>query len=247
MAADGNSATKAIPTTETGRAAEAIQATGETRETQRNGFWDRHGREVITIGLWLLLVFVVLFVVYFLFMTKPDIREDPDGDIVKMVYYDAAWFHKLYVRWTITDWTLTFLAAGTAVSAAIRNTYSSKKGTEGSASSMSSIDIILIVLAVLTVLATTFDGKLHAAQLAEKYRWGDLHLQTAKFYYAAHKDDHDAKEQLLTAWREAQDYLASPSAVPPRATGAGSSNSPGTAPTTQAPPAQVPGTPPKPK
>jgi hypothetical protein len=145
-------------------------------------FWTKYRRDILMVILGIIAALTAALIIYSFLLAKPDIREDPNGDLVKMIYYDASWFHKLYVRWTITDWSLTFLAAGTAVSAAIKNTYSSKKGIENS---LSSIDIILIVLAVLTVLATTFDGKLHAAQLAEKYRWGDLHLQTAKFAYVS--------------------------------------------------------------
>jgi hypothetical protein len=66
----------------------------------------------------------------------------------------------------------------------------------------------------MTVLATTFDGKLHAAQLAEKYRAGDLHLQKAKIDYAAGNKDADAKAKLLVAWHEAQDILESSSLTP---------------------------------
>jgi hypothetical protein len=173
------------------------------------------------LGLFASLVCIVLL--YHFFLTKPDIREDPTGNIVDMVYFDAGWFHKLYVRWTITDWSLTFLATGTAVSAAIKNTYSSKTNAQ---TELSWIDILLIVFAVMTVLATTFDGKLHAAQLAEKYRYGDLHLQTAKFIYAASNKDADAKAKLLASWREAQAFLESSSLTPPKALGsAGSPNS----------------------
>jgi hypothetical protein len=72
----------------------------------------------------------------------------------------------------------------------------------------------LIVLAVLTVLGTTFDGKLHAGQLAEKYKAGDLHLQTAKFIYAASNKDADAKAKLLASWSETQEILESSSLTP---------------------------------
>lgn len=63
----------------------------------------------------------------------------------------------------------------------------------------------------MTVLATTFDAKLHAGQLAEKYRAGDLHLQKAKIDYAASKRDEAATEKLRLAWHEAQDILESSS------------------------------------
>ena len=183
-------------------------------EVDPPGFLERYRRDVLLVVLGVFASLVCIALLYHFFLTKPDIREDPNGNIVDMVYFDAGWFHKLYVRWTITDWSLTFLAAGTAVSAAIKNTYSSKTNAQ---TELSWIDILLIVLAVMTVLATTFDGKLHAAQLADKYRYGDLHLQTAKFIYAASAKDADAKARLLAAWREAQDYLESSSLTPPKA------------------------------
>ena len=180
------------------------------------GFWEKHRRDVLFVVLGVFASLVCIALLYHFFLTKPDIREDPNGNIVDMVYFDASWFHKLYVRWTLTDWSLTFLAAGTAVSAAIKNTYSSKTNA---ATELSWVDLLLIVLAVLTVLATTFDGKLHAAQLAEKYRYGDLRLQTAKFIYAASNKDAEAKAQLLASWREAQEFLESSSLTPPKAPG----------------------------
>jgi hypothetical protein len=179
-------------------------------------FWDKYKRDVLLVILGVFASLVCIALLYHFFLTRPDIREDPNANIVDMVYYDAVWFHKLYVRWTITDWSLTFLAAGTAVSAAIKNTYSSKTNA---VTALSWIDLFLIVLAVMTVLATTFDGKLHAAQLAEKYRYGDLHLQTAKFIYAASNKDAEAKAKLLASWREAQDFLESSLLTPPKTPG----------------------------
>jgi hypothetical protein len=96
---------------------------------------------------------IAAYFAYRLFLTRPDadIRDSPNSNVVDMIFLDASWFHKLYIRWSLTDWSLTFLAAGTAVSAAIKNTYSSKTDAT---TSLSWIDILLIVLAVMTVLAT---------------------------------------------------------------------------------------------
>jgi hypothetical protein len=174
-------------------------------------FWSKYGRDIILVALSIMAALIAAYLIYHFLLTKPDIRDDPNSNLVDMIYLDASWFHKLYVRLSITDWSLTFLAAGTAVSAAIKNTYASKADANAS---LSSIDILLIVLAVLTVLGTTFDGKLHAGQLAEKYKAGDLHLQTAKFIYAASNKDADAKAKLLASWSETQEILESSSLTP---------------------------------
>lgn len=176
--------------------------------SQLSSYWKKHGRDTVMSVFAIVAVLFVMFLIYHFFLTKPDvdIRDSPNSNAVDMIFLDATWFHKLYIRWSIIDWSLTFLAAGTAVSAAIKNTYSSKTDATPS---LSWLDILLIVLAVLTVLATTFDGKLHASQLAEKYRAGDLRLQEAKIDYAASNKDQDAKNKLLAAWHEAQDILES--------------------------------------
>jgi hypothetical protein len=207
MGTDVNPATGAPPSSDLGTSAPSFGPR----------FWGKYGREIILIVLSIIAALIAAYLIYHFLLTKPDTRDDPNSNLVDMIYLDASWFHKLYVRWSITDWSLTFLAAGTAVSAAIKNTYASK--TDANVS-LSSIDILLIVLAVMTVLATTFDGKLHAGQLAEKYRAGDLHLQTAKFIYAASNKDAEAKAKLLASWREAQEILESSSLTPNKPTAA---------------------------
>jgi hypothetical protein len=173
-------------------------------------FWQEHRRDIVMGVFGVVAGLVAMFLIYHFVLTKPDVdvRNFPNSNVVDVIYLDATWFHKLYVRWSITDWTLTFLAAGTAVSAAIKNTYSSKTAPT---TSLSWLDILLIVFAVMTVLASTFDAKLHAGQLADKYRAGDLHLQKAKVDYEASKKDADAIEKLRLAWHEAQDILEAPS------------------------------------
>jgi hypothetical protein len=124
---------------------------------------------------------------------------------VVLIYTDAFWFHENYMRWSVVDWALTAFAAGTAVSAAIKNAYSVKQDKQDA----SKLDIALMILAVLAVLATTFDAKLHAGQLAEQYRKGDLILQDAKMRFEKHIDDYDAQEKLLLEWQKAEDILES--------------------------------------
>jgi hypothetical protein len=176
-----------------------------------NQFWKNHGRDILLTLVIALFASVALILIHYFYLAKPDIRQSPGSNVVDMIYLDASWFHKLYVRWTIIDWSLTFLATGTAISAAIKNTVSVK--TDAS-KTLSILDILLIVSAVMTVIATTFVGKLNAAQLAEKYRYGDLHLQAARFKYAASSKGPDDIKQLVSAWQEAHSVLESSSLAP---------------------------------
>src|SRR5438270_7010300 len=65
-----------------------------------SGFWEKYRRDVLLVVLGVIASLVCIALLYHFFLTKPDIREDPNGNIVDMVYFDASWFHKLYVRWT---------------------------------------------------------------------------------------------------------------------------------------------------
>jgi hypothetical protein len=169
----------------------------------------RHDVLVTTTAVALSLLLILLCYHFFLRLPESDVEDAARQDVVKLIFTDAYWFHELYVRWTVVDWILTFLATGTALSAVIKNAYSVKTG----ASDLSRLDKLLIVLAVLTVLATTFDGKLHAGQLAEKYRAGDLILQEAKIDYAGSTKDAAAVTALKNKWHEAQNKLESTALV----------------------------------
>jgi hypothetical protein len=169
----------------------------------------KYRREFIIAGITFLVSLMAFGLIYQFFLRLPqiDIDNTPQQEAVKLIYSDAYWFHQLYMRWTVVDWVLTFLATGTAISAVIKNSYSVKSAATAY---LSPFDKILIILAVLTVLETTFDGKLHAGQLADKYRYGDLILQGAKIDYAASQKTNADKEALRQKWHDAQDYLASP-------------------------------------
>jgi hypothetical protein len=69
------------------------------------------------VALGIVAALIAAYFAYRLFLTRPDadIRDSPNSNVVDMIFLDASWFHKLYIRWSLTDWSLTFLAAGTAV------------------------------------------------------------------------------------------------------------------------------------
>jgi uncharacterized membrane protein YgcG len=159
-----------------------------------------------------LVIFLVLLVVGGIVYAWIPIKIDaPSNDrLVVLIYTDAYWFKQLYMRWTVVDWALTAFAAGTAVSAAIKNAYSVKQDKQDAPSKL---DITLMILAVLAVLATTFDAKLHAGQLAEQYRKGDLILQDAKMHFEKNPNDPAAKDKLLAEWQKAEDILESPQPI----------------------------------
>ncbi len=133
-------------------------------------------------------------------------------DVVKKIIDDAGWYHTLWTRWTLTDWVLTLLAAGTAISAAVKNAFSAHNQAQaertGEVSKWSSrVDRWVMIFAALTIIATTLDGKMHAAQQAERYRLGDLLLQDAIMdYRGSSKRDADV-QNLLDRWHEAQSIL----------------------------------------
>ncbi len=166
-------------------------------------------RDALVVLIAVVVSLLAAWLCYFFFLRMPPVGVDKAAqeDVVKLIYSDAYWFHELYIRWTGIDWALTFLATGTAVGAVIKNSYSAKSA----ATELSKLDQLLIVLAVFTVLATTFDGKLHAGQLAEKYRSGDLILQEAKIDYAASGKSDADRNQLRKRWHDAQDILESTS------------------------------------
>lgn len=159
----------------------------------------------------LFVILISLLIAGIVHLSRTPKIDFPNHDrFVVLIYTDAYWFHENYMRWSVVDWALTAFAAGTAVSAAIKNAYSVKQEKQDAPSK---VDITLMILAVLAVLATTFDAKLHAGQLAEQYRKGDLILQDAKMRFEKHINDPDAQEKLLAEWQRAEDILESGSSA----------------------------------
>jgi hypothetical protein len=126
-----------------------------------------------------------------------------DPDLAQMLFDDTAEFHRMYWGWTIVDWVLTFFAAGTAVAATMKNTYSVQQGQ----AEPSWLDKTLMVLAILAVLASTFDAKLHASQLAVENRLGDLTMQRAEMQWAYSAKGDPDKKAFLDQWGKAEDFL----------------------------------------
>lgn len=148
---------------------------------------------------------------------KPTTEQVPE--LVKQIMNDAGWYQTLWMRWTVTDWVLTLLAAGTAITAAVKNAFSSHnqavaQATGRTAQSSSKIDKWVMVFAALTIIATTLDAKMHAGQLAERYRMGDLLLQDAIMDYRGSDRTPPAEQTLLTAWHQAQRILEGGTVTP---------------------------------
>jgi hypothetical protein len=131
---------------------------------------------------------------------------------------EDAW---LFINWTVADWLLTLLAAGTAIGAAVKNAFSAHNQAKSQAAvadakaagevpaasdvsaASSNVDKWVMVLAALTIAATTLDTKIHAGVQADRYRQADLLLQEALADYKA-----DTKQDLLLAsWHRAQKIL----------------------------------------
>lgn len=159
-------------------------------------------------GIALIIALVIFFVGrHFLSVSTPPpvhITDMANADVAQLISDDAEAFHRMYKWWTGIDWALTFFAAGTAVAATMKNTYAVKQDKQDSPSWL---DVTLMVLAILAVLASTFDAKLHASQLATAYRRGDIVLQKAKMAWADSKKDDAAKKDLLDQWNVAESYL----------------------------------------
>jgi hypothetical protein len=163
-------------------------------------------RDIIVVGISVLIAVIVAIICYHSFLQPPaiDWNKRANEDIVTLVYTDAYWFHELYMRWTVVDWFLTFLATGTALSAVLKNSVSVRSGA---AADLSKWDLALIVLALCAVLGSTFDSKLHAGTLADRYRAGDLVLQEAQMDYAGSAKGPTDKEALRKRWHDAQSVL----------------------------------------
>ena len=143
--------------------------------------------------------------------SHPNWGVDPGIDLV---YYDQKIDQWNWMNWLVTDWVLSLMAAGTAISAAIKNAFSShnlakaqikaqEDGTTPPVPKSSGVDTAVMVLAALTVIATTLDAKMHATQQADRYRRSDLILQDAIGDYKNNAD----REALIKAWHQSQRVL----------------------------------------
>jgi hypothetical protein len=98
-------------------------------------------------------------------------------ELAHPIFIVALWFHELWTGWLLADWGLTFFAAGSAVTAVIKNAHSSRSGVQ---TNLPKMDRAMAILAIGAVLASTFEARLHASELGDLYRYRDLKLQDAK-------------------------------------------------------------------
>lgn len=80
--------------------------------------------------------------------------------------------------------------------------------------------------AALTIVATTLDAKIHPAQLAERYRQGDLLLQDSIMDYRHSPKLPADDEALLVSWHQAQKILEGVPAVPSKQDQSGKADAP---------------------
>ncbi len=145
-------------------------------------------------------------------MTNPKPVTESVSDAAKNIFFDAKWYEVLWMRWTAVDWILSLLAAGTAIAAAVQNAFSNHAQAQAQAGGQvapatARVDRLVMWFAALTIVATTLDAKIHPAQLAERYRQGDLLLQDGIMDYR-HSPRTAADEQaLLDVWHQAQRIL----------------------------------------
>jgi hypothetical protein len=182
-------------------------------------FWQIFGGVVALFALG-----VVVYRLAWLPSQHPFDQYKPD---VKAVLYDQKVYEWEWQNWMVADWVFTLLAAGTAITAAVKNAFSShaqsqaalteeelnklpepdkaaamKKAKESS-SRGNSVDKWVMAFAGLTVVATTLNAKLQAGTQADRYRRGDLILQSAKMDYLSTNDT----KALLASWHQAQRVL----------------------------------------
>lgn len=77
-----------------------------------------------------IILYVIALIVWFHFTQPPPITEDLAPG-AKSIVLDAEWYQVLWMRWTVTDWFFGLLAAGTAVTAAVKNAFSSHNSAAG--------------------------------------------------------------------------------------------------------------------
>jgi hypothetical protein len=168
------------------------------------------------------------------FTTNPKLGTENASSEANYIFYDAKWYEVLWMRWTAVDWVLTLLAAGTAVTAAVKNAFSAHSqaqdkaaGGDGAPSANSpKIDRVVMWFAALTIVATTLDAKIHPAQLAERYRQGDLLLQDSIMDYRHSPKLPADDEALLVSWHQAQKILEGVPAVPSKKDQSGMADAP---------------------
>jgi hypothetical protein len=161
-------------------------------------------------GMGVVLIGIVVWLGFW--MTNPKPVTESVSDAAKNIFFDAKWYEVLWMRWTAVDWILSLLAAGTAIAAAVQNAFSNHAQAQAQAAAQAApttarVDRLVMWFAALTIVATTLDAKIHPAQLAERYRQGDLLLQDGIMDYR-HSQKTAADEQaLLDVWHQAQRIL----------------------------------------
>jgi hypothetical protein len=196
-------------------------------------FWQIFGGVVALLAL--------VVVIYRLARLPSQHPFDQYEPAVKAVLWDQKVYEWEWQNWTVADWVFTLLAAGTAITAAVKNAFSShaqsqaalteeelnklsdtdkaaviKKVVESS-SRGNAVDKWVMAFAGLTVVATTLNAKLQAGTQADRYRRGDLILQSARMDYLSNNDT----KALLASWHQAQRVLEG---VPERYGDAGQHN-----------------------
>jgi hypothetical protein len=129
--------------------------------------------------------------------------QDEIDTLAKDIIDDSKWWTRLYMRWTVVYWMMTIFAAGTAVTAAIKNVLPS----HSSAGGISKTDITILALALLSTISTAMQAVMKPALMADAYRDGDLIMQGARFDYLASEKTQSDLDKLLAAWHKATDLL----------------------------------------
>jgi hypothetical protein len=161
-------------------------------------------------GLGVLLIGGVVWLGFW--MTNPKPVTETVSDAAKNIFFDAKWYEVLWMRWTAVDWILSLLAAGTAIAAAVQNAFSNHAQAQAQAAGQAvaapaRVDRLVMWFAALTIVATTLDAKIHPAQLAERYRQGDLLLQDGIMDYRHSLKTAADEQALLDVWHQAQRIL----------------------------------------
>lgn len=161
-------------------------------------------------GLGAALIGVLVFLGFWLTNPRP-VTEDV-SDAAKHIFFDAKWYEVLWMRWTAVDWILSLLAAGTAIAAAVQNAFSNHAQAQAPLPAQgvrpsARVDRLVMWFAALTIVATTLDAKIHPAQLAERYRQGDLLLQDGIMDYRHSQKTATDEQALLDVWHQAQRIL----------------------------------------
>lgn len=172
----------------------------------------------VNIGIITVLIVSLVLIVAIRARHAPPTKEHYPSGVVLDIANDQLEDSWLYMNWTAANWTLTLLAAGTAIGAAIKNAFSARNQANAQlASTLEAkannetpkpipiqpsgyIDGWVMVLAALTVIATTLSSTIHAGVEADHYRQADLKLQGALMDWK-YKNDTD---KLMSSWHDAQ-------------------------------------------